>query len=96
MTNNVYCRDCGVVESSRLHHGCSVCGQDVYATIPAHITAMQDEIAALKAELARARDALEKLARLGNGDSYGNSVGNEIAIKALRSPTAQTQPTQPR
>lgn len=28
-------------------------------------------------------NALEKLARLGNGDSYGNSVGNEIAQNAL-------------
>ena len=26
---------------------------------------------------------LEKLARLGNGDHYGNSLGNEIAIDAL-------------
>ena len=30
------------------------------------------------------RDALEKLARLGNGDRYGNSVGNEIAQDALK------------
>ena len=28
-------------------------------------------------------DALEKLARLGNGDAYGNSKGNDIAIAAL-------------
>ena len=27
--------------------------------------------------------ALEKLARLGNGDRYGNSEGNAIAIAAL-------------
>ena len=27
--------------------------------------------------------ALEKLARLGNGDQYGNSIGNEIARQAL-------------
>jgi len=27
--------------------------------------------------------ALEKLARLGNGDMYGNSEGNAIAIAAL-------------
>ena len=33
-----------------------------------------------KAELV---DALEKLARLGNGESYGNSDGNIIAIEAL-------------
>jgi len=28
-------------------------------------------------------EALEKLARLGNGDRYGNSIGNEIAIDAI-------------
>lgn len=28
-------------------------------------------------------EALEKLARLGNGDRYGNSIGNEIAQDAL-------------
>lgn len=28
----------------------------------------------------------EKLAKLGNGDCYGNSVGNEIAITALKDP----------
>ena len=29
-------------------------------------------------------EALEKLAPLGNGDKYGNSDGNRIAIDALR------------
>ena len=33
----------------------------------------------LEAELAKAVEALEKLARLGNGDHYGNSDGNMIA-----------------
>jgi len=28
--------------------------------------------------------ALEKLARLGNGDQYGTSIGNMIAIEAIR------------
>ena len=39
-----------------------------------------DDLTALNAELVA---ALEKLARLGNGDSYGNSIGNDIAIAAL-------------
>lgn len=30
------------------------------------------------------KEALEKLAKLGNGDNYGNSIGNDIAIDALR------------
>jgi hypothetical protein len=29
-------------------------------------------------------EALEKLAKLGNGDQYGNSIGNEIARAALK------------
>lgn len=29
-------------------------------------------------------EALEKLAKLGNGDYYGNSTGNDIAIRALK------------
>lgn len=38
----------------------------------------------LRTQNAKLRDALEKLARLGNGDQYGNSVGNEIARQALK------------
>lgn len=37
----------------------------------------------LDPEKARFRVALEKLAKLGNGDAYGNSRGNEIAQEAL-------------
>ena len=36
-----------------------------------------------RAELAALREALERLARLGNGDKYGNSEGNVIAQDAL-------------
>jgi len=46
-------------------------------------------------EKTRYREALEKLAKLGNGDSYGNSQGNEIAQEALgldkRSPVPQQE-----
>jgi hypothetical protein len=38
----------------------------------------------LRTQLATAREALETLAKLGNGDKYGNSIGNEIAQKALK------------
>ena len=37
-----------------------------------------------QAEIEVYKEALEKLARLGNGDEYGNSIGNDIAIEALR------------
>ena len=44
---------------------------------------MQEANVKLKAEIERLRSALEKLARLGNGDKYGNSDGNMIARAAL-------------
>lgn len=37
----------------------------------------------LEAENAKLKEVLEKLARLGNGDRYGNSDGNMIARAAL-------------
>jgi hypothetical protein len=45
--------------------------------------ALEAALDAADAENAKLRDALEKLARLGNGDQYGNSIGNEIARTAL-------------
>ena len=45
------------------------------------------EIEKLQQENKRYREALEKLARLGNGDKYGNSDGNIIAQDALNSLT---------
>jgi len=45
--------------------------------------------------LKMAIEALKKLARLGNGDSYGNSDGNCIAISALKAiDEALAQPAQ--
>lgn len=38
----------------------------------------------LETEIARLRKALEELAKLGNGDEYGNSIGNVIAQRALK------------
>lgn len=43
----------------------------------------EDIIKDLLAELIHSRDALEQLAKLGNGDNYGNSTGNTIAQEAL-------------
>lgn len=36
-------------------------------------------------------EALDKLARLGNGDRYGNSIGNTIAQKAIAKATGEQQ-----
>ena len=54
---------------------------------PARLTKVTEALKKRKAELESALryaiDALEKLACLGNGDTYGNSIGNFIAINAL-------------
>jgi len=50
----------------------------------------------LKAHNEMLVEALEQLARLGNGNHYGNSVGNSIAIEALykiKSTTSLTEIT---
>ena len=52
------------------------------------IAEQAEQITMLKAKNERLREALEKLARLGNGDQYGNSIGNEIAQQAIK----QTEP----
>lgn len=41
------------------------------------------EVEQLKAQVNCLREVLEQLAKLGNGDKYGNSIGNTIAINAL-------------
>ena len=50
------------------------------------VTAMYEMEQALQSQAERIKEleaALEKLARLGNGDQYGNSDGNMIARAAL-------------
>ena len=47
------------------------------------VIAFNERCKELHRERERYREALDKLAKLGNGDRYGNSVGNEIAIRAL-------------
>lgn len=49
----------------------------------------QMEIDTLKAQVIHLRGYLERLAKLGNGDRYGNSVGNDIAIEALKATPEQ-------
>lgn len=56
------------------------------------IADLQSQITQLQAENEVFRNALNKLARLGNEPHYGNSKGNEIAIAALRA--AALRPTK--
>ena len=42
-----------------------------------------DRIEELEAKLAKAVEGFEELARLGNGDRYGNSFGNLIAQRYI-------------
>ena len=46
-------------------------------------SAAVDALDRLRVERDRYREALEKLARLGNGNELGNSIGNTIARDAL-------------
>ena len=58
------------------------------------ICELQQQLAESQAESqareAVLREALERLACLGNGDRHGNSIGNDIAIAALTLPTDNT------
>ena len=53
-------------------------------SLASRLDAAQEEIDTQAAEIKRLRDALEVLAKLGNGDHYGNSEGNRIAQAALK------------
>lgn len=51
---------------------------------------LEQQLVAAQANNKMLREALERLACLGNGDRTGNSIGNEIAIDALSCPTDDT------
>ncbi len=51
---------------------------------------MQEQLAALEEQNEKMRKVLLRLACLGNGDQYGNSIGNCIAQEALSSPDLAT------
>ena len=56
---------------------------DALQEVTAELEQAEARIEELEAKLAKAVGALEKLARLGNGDHYGNSDGNMIARATL-------------
>jgi hypothetical protein len=47
------------------------------------IESLREQLADCKKQNVMLRGYLEQLACLGNGDQHGNSIGNDIAIKAL-------------
>ena len=51
---------------------------------------MQEQLAALAEQNEKMRKVLLRLACLGNGDQYGNSIGNCIAQEALSLPNLAT------
>ena len=58
-------------------------------TVPSNqLKAMQHQLAAQELVIQQLRDALEKIACIGNGNTHGNSVGNCLAIEALAIPTS--------
>lgn len=55
--------------------------------------AAESQLASQELVIQQLRDALEKIACIGNGNTHGNSVGNCLAIEALTIPTS-TKPLE--
>ena len=55
---------------------------ELHRTCPPSYAEVKD-VAQVAKENTIMREALEKLSRLGNGERVGNSIGNEIAARAL-------------
>ena len=60
------------------------------AELQDEVTQLQKQLAALAEQNAKMRKVLLRLACLGNGDQYGNSIGNCIAQEALSLPNLAT------
>ena len=63
---------------------CEVCGYLEHER--EHTGCLREQLAALAEQNAKMRKVLLRLACLGNGDQYGNSIGNCIAQEALSLP----------
>ena len=60
------------------------------AELQDEVTQLQKQLAALAEQNEKMRKVLLRLACLGNGDQYGNSIGNCIAQEALSLPNLAT------
>ena len=67
---------------------CEVCGYLEHER--EHTGCLREQLAALAEQNEKMREALQKLACLGNGEQYGNSIGNCIAQEALSLPDLAT------
>ena len=60
-----------------------------YRDLGQQVAEAQNERDEARAEIEKLRSALHRLACLGNGDRYGNSIGNDIAREALAATEAK-------
>ena len=67
---------------------CEVCGYLEHER--EHTGCLREQLAALAEQNEKMRKVLLRLACLGNGDQYGNSIGNCIAQEALSLPDLAT------
>ena len=67
---------------------CEVCGYLEHER--EHTGCLREQLAALVEQNEKMRKVLLRLACLGNGDQYGNSIGNCIAQEALSLPDLAT------
>ena len=67
---------------------CEVCGYLEHER--EHTGCLREQLAALAEQNEKLRKVLLRLACLGNGDQYGNSIGNCIAQEALSLPNLAT------
>ena len=67
---------------------CEVCGYLEHER--EHTGCLREQLAALAEQNEKMRKVLLRLACLGNGDQYGNSIGNCIAQEALSLPNLAT------
>ena len=58
--------------------------------VATHCANVEEQLAAIAEQNAKMRKVLLRLACLGNGDQYGNSIGNCIAQEALSLPDLAT------
>ena len=73
---------------SHVHTYTSVANPSAVLELITRLEAAESQQVAQELVIQQLRDALEKIACIGNGDTHGNSVGNCMAIDALATPTS--------